>query len=558
MKNRICHRMLALAMLVALLTSIAMLALRWQDGLHELSEQTFRQAAIAQAGYLHAADPTAALHAIGESDRSRVTLIAKDGSVLYDSNADITQMENHAARPEVQMAQATGSGTEVRFSSTLNTLTCYVALPLANGDILRVANTTDLLIRSVIDTLPAMGIIILLIFLLSAVVSSRLTEQLVRPINAIDPSNPLATDVYDELSPLVQRLNEQNRQIALQIATLKRKQVEFNAITAGMDEGLLLLDEKLTVLTCSRAARYLLDTPAAPGLPLDTFEQDSVILNKAQKAFSGESSVYIAERCNRHLRLSFSPVYVDNGVRGVVILVLDISSQYAAEQSRRMFTANVTHELKTPLTSVLGYAEIIRYGLAKPEDIPGFATRIHNEAARLLNLVDDIMKLSRLDEGRSTLNFETLDLYMLANTVCERLYDRAVQHEVSLSVHGASCMIYGVPIMVDEVLSNLCDNAIKYNRPNGTVEVTLEQERTQVILSVSNTGPAIPPDAQAHIFERFYRADASRSQEIPGTGLGLSIVKHICEIHKASIQVTSEPDYTVFRVCWPIDSELHT
>lgn len=557
MKKRICHRMLALAMLVALLTGIAMLALRWQDGLHELSEQTFRQAAIAQAGYLHAADPTAALHAIGESDRSRITLIAKNGSVLYDSNVDVTQMENHSTRPEIQMAQIAGSGKEVRFSSTLNALTCYVALPLPNGDILRVANTTDLLTRSVIDSLPAMGVIILLIFLLSVWVSTRLTEQLVRPINAINPSNPLATDVYDELSPLVQRLNEQNRQISMQIAMLKRKQIEFNAITAGMDEGLLLLDEHLTVLTCSRAARRLLDSPAAPGLPLDTFEQDPTILQKAQKALSGESDVHIAERSDRHLRLSFSPVYVDEGIRGVVILVLDISSQYTAEQSRRMFTANVTHELKTPLTSVLGYAEIIRYGLAKPEDIPGFAVRIYNEAARLLNLVDDIMKLSRLDEGRSTLDFQILDLYTLANSVCERLRDRAVQHQVSLTAHGMHCMIRGVPMMVDEVISNLCDNAIKYNRPDGTVQLTLEQDAKHIILCVSNTGPAIPPDAKAHIFERFYRADASRSQEIPGTGLGLSIVKHICEIHQASISVTSEPDHTVFKVFWPITSEVN-
>ena len=552
MKKRICRRMLALAMLATLLTGVATLALRWQDGLHELSEQTFRQAAITQAGYLHAANPTAALYAIGESDLSRITLIAENGTVLYDSNADMTQMENHVARPEVQMAQTTGSGKDIRFSSTLNILTCYVALQLPSGEILRVANTTDLLIRSVIDTTPAMAVMILLIFLLSALVSTRLTEQLVRPINAIDPTNPLAIDVYDELSPLVQRLNEQNRQIALQIATLKRKQVEFDAITAGMDEGLLLLDECLTVLTCSRAARRLLDCPAAPGLPLDTFEQDSTILQKAQKALSGESGVYIVERTNRHLRLSFSPVYVDEGVRGVVILVLDISSQYTAEQSRRMFTANVTHELKTPLTSVLGYAEIIRYGLAKPEDIPGFAVRIHNEAARLLNLVDDIMKLSRLDEGRSTLNFELLDLYALTNIVCERLRDRAAQHQVSLTVHGAPCMIRGIPMMIDEVISNLCDNAIKYNRPGGMVTLDLTQHADHITLCVSNTGSAIPQEAQSHIFERFYRADASRSQEIPGTGLGLSIVKHICEIHEASITVTSQPDHTVFMVCWPI------
>lgn len=552
MKKRICHRMLALAMLAAMLTSIAMLALRWQDGLHELSEQTFRQAALAQAGYLNAADPITALRAIGESDHSRITLISETGEVLYDSNVNITQMENHAERPEVQHAFATGKGENVRFSATLNSLTCYVAFRLPSGQVLRVANTTDLLTRSVIDTLPTMGIVILLIFLVSAMVSSRLTEQLVCPINAIDPKNPLATDVYDELSPLVQRLNEQNRQIALQIATLKRKQVEFDAITAGMDEGLLLLDEHLTVLTCSRAARRLLDAPASPGLPLDTFEQNPTILQSAQKAFSGECSVYITERASMHLRLSFSPVYVDGAVRGVVILLLDISAQYTAEQSRRMFTANVTHELKTPLTSVLGYAEMIHYGLAKPEDISGFAARIHTEAARLLNLVDDIMKLSHLDEGRSTLNFELLDLYALANSICERMRDRAAAQQVFLTVHGMPCIIRGVPMMVDEVISNLCDNAIKYNRPNGTVQLNLTQDTNHIILEVSNTGTAIPLDAQAHIFERFYRADVSRSQEVPGTGLGLSIVKHICEIHDASITVTSEPDHTVFTVCWSI------
>ena len=285
---------------------------------------------------------------------------------------------------------------------------------------------------------------------------------------------------------------------------------------------------------------------------MDAFERDETILQDAQKALCGESSVYILERAGKHLRLSFSPVHVDEGVRGVVMLVLDISAQYTAEQSRRMFTANVTHELKTPLTSVLGYAEMIRYGLAKPEDIPNFATRIHNEAARLLNLVDDIMKLSRLDEGRSTLNFEPIDLYALTNSVSERLHDRAAQHEITLSVHGTPCIISGVPIMVDEVISNLCDNAIKYNRAQGTVDCSITQEPTQIVLRISNTGPAIPADAQSHIFERFYRADASRSQEIPGTGLGLSIVKHICEIHGAEISVTSEPEHTVFTVRWQI------
>ena len=549
MKNQIYRRMLALATLVALLTSGAMLALRVRDGLHELSEQTSRQAAIAAAGYLNAADPDQALRAIGNSDTSRVTLISSDGTVLYDSNADVGAMENHSNRPEFQSALETGSGQGIRISSTLDELTCYVALRLPSGDVLRVANTTDLLIRSLIDTVPAMILVIIIIFLLSAFVSARLTEQLVRPINAIDPTQPLKTDVYDELTPLLRRLNAQNQQITLQIAALRRKQIEFDAITSGMDEGLILLDERLTVLTCSR----LLDAPVAPGLPLDSFECDEAILQAAQTAQAGESSVYMLERAGNQLRLSFSPVHVDDGIRGVVMLVLDISSQYAAEQSRRMFTANVTHELKTPLTSVLGYAEMIRYGLAKPEDVPGFASRIHDEAARLLALVDDIMKLSRLDEGRGNLNFEDVDLYEMVASVCERMSDKASSHQVRFAMHGAPCIIRGIPTMVDEVITNLCDNAIKYNRPGGTVDISLKKTGSGVTLRVANTGAAIPQEALSHIFERFYRADASRSREIPGTGLGLSIVKHICEIHSAVISVTSDPDNTVFTIQWPSD-----
>ena len=235
------------------------------------------------------------------------------------------------------------------------------------------------------------------------------------------------------------------------------------------------------------------------------------------------------------------------------MLVLDISSQYAAEQSRRMFTANVTHELKTPLTSVLGYAEMIRYGLAKPEDVPSFAARIHDEAARLLTLVDDIMKLSRLDEGRGSLNFEDVDLYHLADSVCTRMADKANKFQVKIAMHGAPCVIRAIPTMVDEVLSNLCDNAIKYNRPDGTVDISLKKNKAGVTLRIANTGAAIPADALPHVFERFYRADASRSKEVPGTGLGLSIVKHICEIHRASISVTSEEDCTAFTIQWPSD-----
>lgn len=550
MKRRIYLRMLALATLVALLTSGAMLALRWRDGLNELAEQTSRQAAIAAAGYLCAADADTALQAIGQSDSSRVTLIDPEGNVRYDSNVDPAGMENHADRPEVQQARTDGSGLEIRISDTLGTLTCYAALLLPDGDVLRVANTTDFLTRTLIDIIPAMVAVLIVVFLLSAWLASRLTGQLVRPINAIDPSNPLKTDVYDELSPLLHRLSAQNQQIILQIAALRRKQVEFDAITSGMDEGLILFDERLSVLTCSRAARRLLDAPVAPGLPLDSFERDFSILSAAQKAQAGESSVYMTERAGNHLRLSFSPVHVDDGIRGVVMLVLDISSQYAAEQSRRTFTANVTHELKTPLTSVLGYAEMICYGLAKPEDIPGFAARIHDEAARLLALVDDIMKLSRLDEGRGGMQFEDVDLYHLVLSVCERMGDKAARHRVKFAVHGAPCTVRGVASMIDEVVTNLCDNAIKYNRPEGTVDLEIKRLPKGVTLRVANTGPAIPADALPHIFERFYRADASRSQEIPGTGLGLSIVKHICEIHGATISVTSDPDCTVFTVVW--------
>lgn len=549
MKNRIYRRMLALATLVALLTGAAMLGLRWNAGLNELAAQTTRQAAIAAAGYSNAADPEACLDAIGQSDLSRVTLIDADGTVLYDSNVDPASMENHASRPEVQAALEAGAGEGLRISATLGTLTCYDALRMSDGTVLRVANTTDLVMRAVIETVPALAVVIGLVFLLSALLAGQLTERLVRPINAIDPAAPLAAGVYDELNPLLYRLDAQNRQINRQMAELRRKQVEFDAITGGMDEGLILLDEQLTALTCNRAARRLLGAPEeVVGMSLDAFVHEPQLQHAATQALHEDGSVCALARGGIQLRLSFSPVRIDGSVRGVVMLVLDVSAQFAAEQSRRSFTANVTHELKTPLTSVLGYAEMIRYGLAQPADVPGFAARIHDEAARLLALVDDIMKLSRLDEGRGDLDFVQLDLYALCETVLNRLSDRAAAHEVTLHLTGAPFHLLGIPTMLDEVVSNLCDNAVKYNRPGGTVAVTLTPTEQGVRLTVADDGPGISPAAQPHVFERFYRADASRSQEVPGTGLGLSIVKHICEIHHASIAFESAPTGTVFTV----------
>lgn len=552
MKQRIFRRMLALATLVALLTGTAMFALRWRAGLDELAEQTSRQAAIAAAGYLHAADPAVCLDALGQSDLSRVTLIAADGAVLYDSNAPVSQMENHADRPEVREAQRTGNGQAVRISATLQSLTCYSAIRLPGGTVLRVANTTDLLTRSAFETIPAMLAVIIVIFLLSALLADRLTVRLVRPINAIDLQNPLAAVVYDELSPLLHRLDAQNRQIDRQMDELRRKQIEFDAITSGMDEGLIVLDERLTVLTCNRAAlRLLAAGETVVGTPLAVFAHEPPIGQAAAQALAGDASVYDFARDGIQLRLSFSPVRVDGGVRGVVLLVLDVSAQFAAEQSRRSFTANVTHELKTPLTSVLGYAEMIRYGLARPEDVPGFAARIHDEAARLLALVDDIMKLSRLDEGRGSLDFEPVELYALCQAAIDRLESKASAQNVTLSLSGAPCTVSGVPVMLDEVVTNLCDNAIKYNRPGGAVRLTLTPTDTGARLTVVDNGPGIAPAAQPHIFERFYRADASRSREVPGTGLGLSIVKHICEIHGASIRFESSPAGTTFTVDLP-------
>lgn len=552
MRKRIYHRMLALAALVALVTGSAMLALRWKAGLDELAEQTSRQAAIAAAGYLHADDPAVCLNAIGQSDLSRITLIAADGAVLYDSNAVASAMENHADRPEVQQALHSGRGQGVRISATLRTLTCYDAILLPDGAVLRVANTTDLLMRSVAETIPALVVLVALIFLLSAVLADKLTIRLVQPINAIDPANPLAGGVYDELSPLLHRLDTQNRQIDRQMDELRRRQIELDAITRNMNEGLILLDERLLTLSCNRAASRLLAAPeAVVGASLPDFAHDLALEQAAAQALDGELTVCAIERAGLHLRLSFSPVRVDGRVRGVVLLILDVSAQFAAEQSRRAFTANVTHELKTPLTSILGFTEMIVSGLARPDDVPGFAGRIHTEAERLLALVDDIMELSRLDEKRTNMDFEAVALMPLCESVLSRLQHKAGKAGVQLSLTGDPCTVQGVPSMLDEVVSNLCDNAIKYNRPDGWVRVTLAQSAQGVRLTVADNGSGIAPEAQPHVFERFYRGDASRSREIPGTGLGLSIVKHICEIHGASIELSSSPAGTTFTIDFP-------
>lgn len=544
MKNQIYLRMCLLALVTCALTFWATLAVSYQTSLTRMETETLRQASIAAAGLEQTSDRPAYLTAIGKSDRSRVTWISADGEVLFDSNADPDQMENHIDRPEVQEALHAGEGGSTRTSATLGQQTYYAAILLSDGSVLRLSNATDIVTSDLYRAIPPLIMIAAAVLGLSMWFARRLTAHLIAPINALDLEQPLENDIYEEFSPLLGKIHTQNAQIEQQMALLRRRQIEFDAITANMSEGLVVLDDHLNILSVNAAAVSLLGAAqrAWTGENLAAFRRDPTLNERAHAAACGTKvSMELQNADGTHLQLYLNPVEVDEVPRGCVLLVLDVSARHVAERRRREFTANVSHELKTPLTSISGYAEMISLGLAKPADVKGFGEKIHKEAGRLLSLVDDIMKLSRLDESAaSTLLFESVELYALCSESVERLRPMADGKQVTLSLEGAPVCFQGVRQMVSEAVFNLCENAIKYNREGGHVTVMANPAPTGgAQLTVSDTGIGIAPEEQERIFERFYRVDKSHSNTVGGTGLGLAIVKHICEIHSAALSVDS-------------------
>lgn len=473
---------------------------------------------------------------------SRVTWVAADGTVLYDNEADASTMENHADREEIREALTSETGTAQRFSSTLSEQTLYVTQRLSDGTVIRLANaqkTVGLLLLSMIQPIL---IILVLSLLLSAALASRLSKGLIKPILNLDLEHPEECETYDELTPLLSRLKRQNDTIQQQMDLLKQRQTEFAALTDNMSEGFLLLDRQGHVLSHNSGALRLLGVEEPEG------EVNVLVLNREEpfrqavdEALSGKRSQQMLHLNGRYCKLLANPVLADGKPAGAVLVLLDVTEQEQRDELRREFTANVSHELKTPLTSISGIAEIMQSGMVKPEDVQGFAGDIYQEAQRLIALVEDIIRLSRLDEGAESLERVPVNLLSLAQDVARRLDSAAQKAGVTLKVMGRSVEIPGVPSVLDEMVYNLCDNAIKYNRSGGTVNVTVAPAADgSAEISVEDTGIGIPMEDQSRVFERFYRVDKSHSKEIGGTGLGLSIVKHGAALHSAQIHLESQ------------------
>ena len=472
-----------------------------------------------------------------EGKRFRVTWIDTDGTVLFDTQVDQTTMDSHHDREEFQEALQTGYGSATRASSTLMTQTLYEARRLQDGTVLRISTSRDSAWALMIDLLQPMVLVTALAMILSALLSRRMARRIVEPLNALDLDHPLKNDVYEEVSPLLRRINQQHIQIGSQLETLQRKTDEFAQITGSMQEGLVLLDSAGTILSINPAARRIFGAGEnCVGKSFFAVDRSSEMRNAVNDALDRGRGMTRGRRDGRDYQFDLSRIASDGTVVGAVVLAFDITERLNAEKLRREFSANVSHELKTPLQGIIGSAELMENGLVKPEDLPRFVGHIRREASRLVNLIGDIIRLSQLDEGVA-LPTEEVELLALAEEVRATLETKAAEANVALEVTGSGFVLQGVRRLLYELLFNLCDNAIQYNVPGGHVLVCVEQNR----LTVSDTGIGIPPAHQERVFERFYRVDKSHSKASGGTGLGLSIVKHAAASHHAQIDLQSTP-----------------
>lgn len=471
----------------------------------------------------------------------RLTWIAADGTVLYDTKVDAATMENHSDREEVQEALQNGSGESQRYSATLAEKTLYRAQLLPDGSIIRVSVTQYTVLTLLLGMLQPILIVLALAIILSVVLAKRLSRRIVAPLNQLNLDQPLENDVYEELSPLLTRIEHQHRHIRDQLEELKHKRSEFATVTDSMSEGLILLNEAGVILSINPAAARLFGTDTAyVGRDMLTVDRSVAMQHLLSIAQAGQRGEIVTNLMGGQYQINASPVLSDLKVTGIVLLAFNVTQKVLAEQQRREFTANVSHELKTPLQSILGAAELIENQLVKSEDLPAFAGRIRTEASRLVTLIDDIIRLSQLDEG-AALPQENVDLKALADEVAQSLTAQASTRNITIRVLGERAIIKGVRRLLWEIIYNLCDNAIKYNVPNGQVNLTVSLGVQNATLTVADTGIGIPTEQQSRVFERFYRVDKSHSKQTGGTGLGLSIVKHAAQYHGAAVELQSEP-----------------
>lgn len=493
------------------------------------------------------------LNSLKTHDGTRITWIDGDGTVLYDNEADPAKMGNHANREEIQQALKTGHGECTRYSKTMSEKTIYYAVKLTDGTVLRVSGTQYTILTLLLTMLEPILIVFAIALILSLFLSYRVAKKAVQPLNEIDLDHPEQAQTFEELSPMLRKIAVQNRQIKKQMSELHHRQEEFTAITENMQEGLLVLDPHMDILSCNHsAARMLHADHVADGENILTLNRETAFRETIESTLAGQHQEQILNMGERLFQLIANPVWEEGKVSGIVLLLMDVTEREEREKLRREFTANVSHELKTPLTSISGFAEIIQNGLVKPEDISRFAGNIYQESQRLITLIGDIIRLSQLDEENYQTEKTKVNLKDFVEKTVDRLCLAAKEKNLTVEVSARDGIIEGVPAILQEMIYNLCDNAVKYNRENGKLTVSLKTEGDQVIFSVRDTGIGIPKEEQSRIFERFYRVDKSHSKEIGGTGLGLSIVKHGALIHKAKITVDSESGQgTEIRLIFP-------
>ena len=489
-----------------------------------------------------------------DSERYRITWIQADGKVIYDTQAGADRMENHADRQEVKQALAEGEGSSSRYSDTLMEKTSYYARLLDDGSVLRVSTTYATAGLLVLGMLQPILVVLIAALVLSGILARRISKRIVEPMNSIDLDRPLENDTYEELSPLLNRINQQHKEIEMQMRYLKQRTDEFTQITKSMKEGLILLDNKGNVLSINEAAQNILETDSSCiGQNFLSIERSRSINHAIAKAFEDGHSEEYAEYAGREYQIDISRIESDGDIVGAVLLAFDITEQQNAQRNRREFTANVSHELKTPLQGIIGSAELIENGMVKPEDMPRFTGHIRKEASRLVTLIEDIIRLSQLDEGRQ-MPSEQVDLFELADEVKSVLEGACEAKNINMKLMGEHVCVDGVKRLLYEIIYNLCDNAVKYNNEGGIADIDISSDEKNAYITVRDSGIGIPQDKQERVFERFYRVDKSHSKESGGTGLGLSIVKHAVSYHNGTVSMKSEPgNGTEIRVALPLN-----
>ncbi|QOV19580.1 PAS domain S-box protein [Blautia liquoris] len=542
MKKKILKNTGLLVVLSILFTFVIMNIIMYERSLSEM-KTTIQSECKNLKNILDQAGEEYLTQEISDLTSSRLTLIRRDGTVLYESMEPVDLMNDHDNRPEFREALKEGRGSDLRSSETLNEQGYYYAMMLENGDVIRVSRNIDTVVKSMLSGIVIVLVLLMILGILALILVNRMAARLIEPINQLDLEDPTRNIAYEELSPLLVRIDRQNTKIREQMDQLRQNQEEYLAITEYMKDGLIVTNNKV-VLSINRAAQELFDVTQEDCVNHDiiTVGRNEAVKRAFLAALSGKSDERTADISGRTYQLLANPVRAEKeDVTGVVLLILDITEKQRAEMMRKEFSANVSHELKSPLMSISGYAELIENGVAKPEDVKKFAGIIHSEAARLTSLVEDIIKLSRLDEKSEQLSMEDVDLFEVACEVKDHLELKAEQQRIDIGLCGNHVIITGVHQVLYEMIYNLCENAIKYNHAGGHVWINVYSEGLKgAVIAVKDDGIGIDKSEQGRIFERFYRVDKSHSRETGGTGLGLSIVKHGALLHNAKIQVESE------------------